>query len=195
MKILVLVGAFLLTVAISPALMASSWKLDKAHSMVNFSVAHLVISEVTGNFTDFDVTMSASKDDLTDASIETTIKSSTINTNNEQRDVHLKSDDFLNVEKFPEIRFKSTSVEKTGEDTYIMTGSLTIRDVTKTVVLDTKYRGTVKDPWGNTKVAFKTTTTINRFEYGLKWDAVLETGGFVAGEDVEITLIMEFAKE
>lgn len=195
MKTLVLVGAFLLTVAISPALMASSWKLDKAHSMVNFSVAHLVISEVTGNFTDFDVTMSASKDDLTDASIETTIKSSTINTNNEQRDVHLKSDDFLNVEKFPEIRFKSTSVEKTGEDTYIMTGSLTIRDVTKTVVLDTKYRGTVKDPWGNTKVAFKTTTTINRFEYGLKWDAVLETGGFVAGEDVEITLIMEFAKE
>lgn len=189
------VGALLLLIATSSVMTASSWKMDKAHSMVNFSVAHLVISEVTGNFTDFDVTMSASKDDLSDAWIETTIKTASINTDNEKRDGHLKSDDFLNAEKFPDIRFKSLSMEKTGEDTYRLTGSLTIRDVTKTVVLDTKYRGTIKDPWGNTKVAFKATTTIKRFDYGLKWNAAVETGGLVAGEDVEITLIMEFAKE
>ena len=195
MKVRVIIAALLVATASSSNVMAGSWKLDKGHSQVNFSVSHLVISEVTGGFKDFDVSMKANADDFSDVVIETAIKTASINTNNEKRDAHLKSDDFLNAEKFPEIRFKSASVEKTGTDTYKITGSLTIRDVTKTVVLDTRYKGSIKDPWGNTKAAFKATTTVNRFDYGVKWNATVEPRGFVAGEDVEITLLMEFMKE
>jgi polyisoprenoid-binding protein YceI len=173
----------------------ATWKADKAHSQVKFSVNHLVIAEVTGRFKEFDVTLRHSKDDLTDAEIEATIKTASIDTDNEGRDKHLRSDDFLNAEKFPEIRFKSTSVEKTGKDTYRITGTLTIRDVTKPVVLETRYNGQVKDSRGNEKAGFKATTTIDRFVFGVKWDRAIETGGLVAGKDVEITLLMELGKE
>lgn len=172
-----------------------TWKLDKAHSQVKFSVSHMVVGEVTGRFTDFDVTMTTVQDDLTDATIEAIIKTASINTDNERRDGHLRSDDFLNAEKYPELKFKSTSVEKTGKDTYRVRGDFTMRDITKGTVLDTKFNGTVKDGRGNTKAGFKATTTINRFEFGTKWDSKLDTGGFIAGEDVEVTLLMEFTKQ
>ena len=176
------------------AAQAAPWKLDKAHSQVKFSVAHLVISEVTGNFRDFDVTLTADKPDFSDAKVDATIKTSSVDTGIENRDKHLRSNDFLNVEKFPEMRFKSTGIEKTGDNTYKITGDLTVRDVTKSVVLDTKFNGTIKGMGGNTTAAFKGTTTINRFDYGVKWDKTIEAGGLIAGKDVEITLLMEFTK-
>ena len=171
------------------------WKSDKAHSAAKFTVSHMVIAEVEGYFKDFDATMTATKDDFTDAKIEATLQTASISTNNERRDNHLRSDDFLNAEKFPAITFKSTSVEKTGEDTYKITGDLTIRDVTKQVVLDTKYNGQVTDPMGNVKCGFRATTTIDRFDYGVKWNRAIETGGLIAGKDVHITLLLEFGKQ
>ena len=179
---------------VSGTALASSWKLDKAHSQVKFSVAHLVISEVTGVFKDFDVTLTSDKADFSDANVEATIKTYSIDTGNENRDKHLRSDDFLNSEKFPEMKFKSTGVEKTGDDTYKIKGDLTIRDVTKSVLLDTKFRGTIAGMRGNTTAAFKATTTINRFDFGAMWDKTIEAGGLIAGRDVEITLLMEFTK-
>jgi polyisoprenoid-binding protein YceI len=174
---------------------SSTWKLDKAHSQVKFSVSHLVIAEVTGRFTDFNVTLSQPGDDFTGSEIQVTIKTASINTDVEARDKHLRSDDFLNAEKFPTITFTSTSIVKTGEGKYKIKGDLTIRDVTKSVELDTKYNGTIIDPRGNTKVGFKATTTINRFDFGVKWNVATEAGGLVAGKEVEITLLMEFGKE
>lgn len=173
----------------------TKWVLDKAHSNVNFAVSHMVFSEVTGLFRDFDATLVAAKDDLTDAKIEATIKTASIDTQNERRDNHLRSDDFLNAEKHPEIKFVSTAIEKAGEGAYKITGNLTIRDVTKPVVLHTEFRGTVTDPWGNVKSGFKATTTIDRFEFGTKWNKVLETGGLVAGREIDVTLLLQFAQE
>lgn len=171
----------------------TTWNMDKSHSQVTFTVAHLVISEVTGFFREFDVMMVADKSDFTDAKIETTIKTSSIDTGNERRDNHLRSDDFLNAEKFPEMKFKSTKIEKTGEDTYRITGDLTIRDVTKTVALDTKHKGIINDARGVRSV-FKATTTVNRFDFGVKWDQLMEGGGLVAGKDIEVTLSLELTK-
>lgn len=173
----------------------ATWKLDRSHSEVTFSVPHLVISEVTGRFTDFEVTKETPGDDLLSATIAANIKTASINTGNEKRDGHLQADDFLSAEKYPVISFQSTSIEKTGPDSYNIHGNLTIRDVTRPVALDTKYRGTVKDPWGNTKVAYKATTSINRFDYGVKWNKTIEAGGFVAGEAIHITLLLQFVKQ
>lgn len=172
---------------------APEWKLDKAHSGVTFSIAHMVISEVTGNFKDFNIQVTAAKDDFTDAAIEANIKTASINTENERRDGHLKSDDFFNAEKFPEITFKSTSVEKVGENKYKIHGDLTIRDVTKSVTFDAINRGTLKTSRG-TVSAWKATLSLNRFDYNLKWNSTIETGGLVAGETVTITLNLELQK-
>jgi len=168
-----------LTLVASGASAETTWKLDNAHSAVKFSVTHMVIAEVPGNFREFDVTFTQKgSTDFAGSSLAATIKTASINTDNEGRDKHLRSDDFFNAEKFPAITFKSTSFEKTGTDTYIIKGELTIRDVTKPVVLTGRYTGTVKDPWGNTKIGFKATTAINRFDYGLKWNKALEAGGW-----------------
>lgn len=174
---------------------AATWQLDKGHSQVKFSVAHLVIAEVTGVFKEFDVMFVNAAEDFTGASIDATIKTASIDSGNEGRDKHVRADDFLNVEKYPDMRFKSTRIEKTGSDTYKITGDLTIRDVTKSVVLDTKYKGSVKDPWGNEKIAFRATATIDRFEFGTKWNKAIEAGGLVVGREVEITLLVQFSKQ
>jgi polyisoprenoid-binding protein YceI len=173
----------------------TTWKADKVHSRVEFSVAHMVVAEVTGRFRDFDVTMQTTKDDLTDAKIDATIQTPSIDTDNPNRDRHLSSDDFLNVEKYPEMHFKSTSVEKTGVNTYRITGDLTIRDITKSVVLDTRFNGSITDQGGHTRAGFKATTAIDRFEFGTKWNKMVEAGGLVAGRTVNITLLMEFQKQ
>jgi len=170
------------------------WKADKAHSKIDFSVTHMVIAEVDGRFTDFDATLTASKDDFIDAKITATIKTTSITTDNDFRDKHLRSDDFFNADKYPEIKFKSTSIEKTGDNTYKIIGDLTIRDTTRSVVLDTKYNGQVV-AMGATKIAFKATTTINRFDYGVHWDKTIESGGLVVGKNVDITLLLEFNKQ
>jgi len=172
----------------------SLWVVDKAHSAVNFSVSHMVVAEVTGRFKDFDVKVTQTGDTFTDSYVEAVIKTASINTDNERRDNHLRSDDFFNADQYPEITFKSTSVKKTGKNTYNITGNLTIRDVTKPVMLSALYRGEIKDPRGNLKRGVKATTTINRFDFGTKWNAAMESGSLIAGEDVEITLLMEFVK-
>jgi polyisoprenoid-binding protein YceI len=184
----------LLTFSLTPltGIGQSTWKLDKSHSQVLFTVSHMVFSEVTGAFRDFDATLESTKDDFTDAKISASIKAGSIDTQNERRDNHLKSNDFLNVEKFPELTFRSTKVEKTGNDTYRITGELTIRDVTKPVVLEAVYRGMIDDPWGNKRIGFKATTTINRFDFGVAWNKTLETGGLIAGKEVNVTLLMQF---
>jgi len=183
----------MLSVAVGSAQIVT-WNVDKAHSHVKFNVSHLVIAEVEGRFKDFDVTLKNSEDDFTDAQLEANIKVASIDTDNESRDKHLRSADFLDAEKYPEITFKSTSFEKTGENTYKIKGDLTIRGNTKPVILEAKYNGTVTDPWGNTKVAFKAMTSISRFDFGTVWDKKIQTGGLVAGEMVKITLFFEGTK-
>jgi polyisoprenoid-binding protein YceI len=190
----VLSSIILLALGSAAVISQTTWKVDKANSQVNFSVSHLVISEVTGRFTDFDVTLVSSKDDFSDATINAVIKTSSINTDNETRDKDLRSDDFLNVEKFPAMTFKSKRIERAGEKTYKIAGDLTLRDSTKEVVLVTKYNGQITS--GKiTKAIFKATTTIDRFAFGTKYDSVIETGGMVVGRDVDITLLMELKKQ
>jgi polyisoprenoid-binding protein YceI len=172
----------------------AGWNLDKAHSSIGFSIKHMVISEVTGNFKDFDVSFKSTKSDFTDASVDAAIKVASINTDNEKRDGHLKTDDFFNAEKFPVITFKSTSFEKVGDNKYKITGDLTIRDVTKKVTFDATYNGSIKAPWGAQIYSWKATISINRFDYGLKWNKAIEAGGLIAGDTVNITLNLELNK-
>lgn len=178
---------------IVPAAAQTGWTLDKSHSGIKFSVRHMVISDVEGSFKDFDVTFKAEKDDFTDAVIEATIQTASIDTDNERRDAHLKSDDFFNAEKYPTITFKSSKFEKTGATTYKIHGDLTIRDVTKPVTFDAVLGGTQKTQRG-TVSGWKATLTINRFDYNLKWDRAIETGGLVVGPDVTITVNAQIRK-
>lgn len=195
MKRLAVIVLFLTTgISFPAAQQQGGWKLDKSHSGVNFSVRHLVISEVTGNFKDFDIVVRATKDDFTDASVDATIKVASISTDNERRDNHLKSDDFFNAEKFPEIKFKSDSFEKTGQNKYEITGDLTIRDVTKKVTFDATYYGSIKGMGGATVTGWKVTLDLNRFDYNLKWNRTIESGRLVVGETVTITLNLELVK-
>ncbi len=172
----------------------TTWKLDKAHSSVKFSVAHLVISQVSGTFKDFDVSFTNTKDDFSDASLSAAINVGSIFTDNDGRDAHLKSPDFFNAEKYPTITFKSTSFTKTGENTYAIAGDLTIHGVTKPVVLDGVYRGQVS-AWGKTIIAFSASTEINRFDFGVKWDAKMDAGGLIAGDKVKIDITFEGQKQ
>jgi polyisoprenoid-binding protein YceI len=173
----------------------TTWKLDAAHSKVSFSVSHMVISEVTGRFNDFDATIVQTKDDLSDSKLTATIKTKSIDTDNEGRDKHLRSADFFDAEKYPEIMFNSKSFEKTGKDTYKITGDLTMHGVTKPVVLDTKFNGTMSDPWGNTKAGFKAEGKVNRKDFGIVWNKTLEAGGLLVGEDIGVTINVEMSKE
>lgn len=173
----------------------NKWTLDKAHTRVKFSVTHLVISEVEGNFKSFDATILSSKPDFTDAQISFSVDINSINTDNENRDKHLKSDDFFNAEKYPQMTFRSTSFKKVSGNNYELEGDLTIRDVTKRVKFAVQYNGTIKDPWGNLKAGFKATTNINRFDYNLKWDKLTEAGGAVAGKDVKVTVNLEIQQQ
>ena len=172
----------------------TKWNLDKSHSQVQFTVSHLMISEVTGNFKSFNADLTAGKADFSDAQITFTVDVASINTEDANRDNHLKSDDFFNAEKFPKMTFKGKTIKKTGNNTYDLTGDLTIRDVTKTITLKVVYLGTVKDPWGNIKAGFKVTGKVNRMNYNLKWNALTEAGGMVVGEDVDIVINLEFAQ-
>jgi polyisoprenoid-binding protein YceI len=171
----------------------TSWTLDNVHSSVSFSVKHMVISNVTGSFKDFSITLNSKKDDFSDATVESIIKVASINTDNNMRDNHLKSDDFFNAEKYSEIKFKSTVFEKAGENEFKITGDLTIRDITKKVTFNAIFNGTLNTQRG-LLAAWKATTTINRFDYNLKWNNTVETGGLIVGKDVIITLNLEFYK-
>jgi len=173
----------------------ATYKIDPAHSEIHFKVKHLMITTVTGSFSKFDATLTADKEDFTDAAISFEADIDSITTNSEQRDGHLKSDDFFSAEKFPKLTFESTSFEKTDDEDYKLTGNLTIRDVTKPVVLNVSYEGTVNDPWGQVKAGFEITGKINRKDFGLSWNAATETGGILLSEEVKLVLNVQMTKQ
>jgi polyisoprenoid-binding protein YceI len=182
-------AAFLLLGA-SGAVAQTTWKVDKSHSNVKFAVSHMVVSEVEGSFRVFDGSLVASKADLSDAKVNFSVDVASVNTDNEKRDGHLKSDDFFNAEKFPKMSFVSKSMKPLGGNKYALTGDLTLRDVTKTVTFDVTYGGQINTGRG-VKAGFKAKTTIDRLQYGLKYAPALETGGLAVGKDVEITVLLE----
>jgi len=189
------INLLLVLVLFSTTLFAQTkWTVDKAHSKVQFSVTHMVISDVTGNFKNFDAYLETNGEDFENAKVDFWADVNTINTENEGRDKHLKSDDFFNAEKFPKIIFKGTSMKKVGEGKYQLTGDFTMRDVTKQITLDVTYRGMVKDQRGGTKAGFKVTGEVNRFDYGLKWNGLVETGGLVVGKTVSLVIDIELKK-
>lgn len=170
------------------------WGIDTTHSEITFKVKHLVISTVTGKFKEFDASIETDNENFENAAISFNAEINSIDTGNEDRDNHLKSDDFFNAEEYPTLSFTSNSFKKTGDGTYKLIGDLTIRDNTKTVELDAEYGGTVVDPYGNTKAGFEVTGKINRKEFGLTWSAVTEAGNIVVSDDVKLILNVQFTK-
>jgi len=179
----------------APATAAVTWSVDAVHSNVKFTVTHLVISEVDGAFKIFDGSMTSEKEDFSDAKISFSVDVATINTDNEMRDNHLKGDDFFNADKFRKMNFESTSFKNISGNKYELKGNLTIRDVTKPITFQVTYGGTVKDPYGNVKAGFKAKGSINRFNYGLKWNSVTEAGGAVVSQDVQILCNIQMVKK
>lgn len=172
---------------------ASTWNVDRVHSNVRFSVTHLVVSEVEGKFKMFDGSLEHTKADFSDAKVAFSVDVNSIDTDSEMRDKHLKGDDFFNAEKFPAMKFQSTSMKPLGGNKYQLAGNLTIRDVTKPVVFDVVFGGTT-NAMGKTKAGFKAKTSINRFDYNLKWNKATEAGGLAVGKDVEIVVNVELNK-
>ncbi|HMO32897.1 MAG TPA: YceI family protein [Lacibacter sp.] len=172
----------------------ATYKIDAAHSEILFKVKHLMITTVTGQFKTFDATLTAETENFSDAQVSFTADINSIDTRNEQRDGHLKSDDFFNAEQFPQLSFASAGVTPSG-DGFELTGNLTIRDVTRPVTLKASYNGLMVDPWGQTKVGFEAEGTIKRKEFGLSWDAVTEAGGVVVSDDVKLLLNVQFIKQ
>ena len=173
----------------------ATYKIDAAHSEINFKVKHLMITNVTGNFTQFDATMESAADDFSDAKISFEADVNSINTNNEQRDGHLKSDDFFNAEQFPKLTFVSSGLQKKSDSEYALTGDLTIRNITKTVTLDVEFGGTMTDPWGQQKAGFEISGKINRKDFDLKWTATTEAGGIVVSDEVKLQLAVQMIKQ
>ena len=170
------------------------WLVDKSHTKIQFSARHMIISEVTGHFTDYELTMKAS-DSFEDAEIEFDVNIASIDTGIKDRDNHLKSPDFFDAEKFPKMIFKSKKIQKINDEKFKLTGDFTIKDIVKTIDLDVTYGGTIKDPWGNTRAGFRIQGAVNRFDYGLKWNALMETGGAVVSKNINITCDVEITKQ
>ena len=171
------------------------WTIDPQHTHVDFSVRHLMIATVKGRFGEVEGTVTFDPTDARDAKVDVKIAAASIDTRVTDRDNHLRSADFLDVENHPAIRFTGSRVEKLGNDRYRLTGALTIRGVTREVPLEVELQGTVKDPWGNEKAGYSATGVINRHDFGLNWNAALETGGVVVGAEVKITLEGELVRQ
>lgn len=174
------------------ALAQSTWTVDKSHSKIGFAVSHMVVAETEGQFKDFDISVSSPSDDFNGATVEFSARTASVDTENEKRDNHLKSDDFFNAEKYPELKFKG-KLEKAGGK-YQLKGDLTIRETTKPVTLDVAYGGSVK-AFGGERAGFVVNGVIKRFDYGLKWDKKIEDGAFIVGDDVKITCKLELQKK
>ncbi|HXN63998.1 MAG TPA: YceI family protein [Candidatus Acidoferrales bacterium] len=178
-----------------PQTAQSTWNLDPVHSVAEFKVKHMMISNVKGQFTNVKGLLRLDEADVTKSQIEASIEAASINTRDAQRDAHLKSSDFFDAEKFPELTFKSTRITRKGDTELSVTGDLTIRGVTQGVVFDVEGpTPPAKDPWGNTRLGLSATTRVSRKDFGLAWNAALETGGFLVGDDVTITLDVQFVK-
>ncbi|WP_047982189.1 YceI family protein [Ornithinibacillus contaminans] len=171
------------------------WAIDKGHSSLEFSVKHMMMSKVKGVFNDFEATVEADVNDLTDAKIEFTVDLNSIDTRKEDRDNHLRSGDFFDVENYPTMTFVATTINKTADNLYDVTGDLTIRGVTKPVTFEITVEGVHKDPWGNEVAGFTGEGKLNRKDFGLVWNAALETGGVLVGEDVTINIELEAHKQ
>ncbi len=172
----------------------NTWNVDKAHSKVRFTIAHMVISEVEGNFTNFTGSVTNTKDDFSDAQFTFNIDVNSVDTDNAKRDTHLKSPDFFDAAKYPNITFKSTSISKKDDKHFTIKGNLTMHGVTKPINLDGQFTGTIKDPWGGTRAAFKIKGRIKRSDYGLKYNSVMDNGGVVIGDEVHLSVKLETVK-
>lgn len=171
----------------------TAWKIDPVHTLVEFSAKHMMIATVKGRIADVEGTIYTDEKDARRSSVEAILKGASIDTRNDQRDQHLRSGDFLNVEQFPEIRFKSSRVAGDGEH-FKLTGDLTIRDVTREVVLDVEFGGKNRDPWGGERVGFSASGKIDRRDFGLTWNQALETGGVLVANDIKISIEVEAVK-
>lgn len=176
--------------------MTSTWKIDPAHSSATFSIKHMMIAKVQGAFDKLGGQLVLDRDDFSKSKVEATIETASINTHEAQRDAHLKSADFFDVEKYPTISFRSTKVERAGDGELKVLGDLTIHGVTKPVTLEVEGpTDELKDPWGQMKIGASGKTKIKRKDFGLTWNAALEAGGVLVGDDVNITLEMQFVKQ
>lgn len=179
----------------TPQTAVTTWNLDPVHSVAEFKVKHMMISNVKGQFTGISGVLALDEQNIANSRVEASIDAASINTRDTQRDAHLKSADFFDVEKFPALTFKSKQVKRTGDDELAVKGDLTIHGVTRQVVF--KVEGPTapgKDPWGNTRVGLSAVAKINRKDFGLTWNAALETGGILVGDEVTITLDVQFVK-
>ena len=173
---------------------AQKWEIDTVHSGVSFTVRHMVIAKVHGQFTKWTGTLDLDTTNLTASKVEVKIEAASIDTRDAQRDGHLRSPDFLDAEKHPYIEFRSKRVEDAGAKKYKVYGDLTIRGVKREVVLDAAFGGEGKDPWGSQRVGFEATAKIDRKDFGLQWNTALEAGGFLVGDVVDVTLELEAKK-
>lgn len=173
----------------------TKWNVDTVHSTVGFSVRHMMISNVKGTFNEFGGNIELDPTDVTDATIEFTIDAGSVDTRISDRDNHLRSADFFDVENHPNLTFKATEIKKTSEDNYDMTGDFTIRGTTKPVTFDITFEGMAKDPMsGDEAAGFTGSTKINRKDFGLTWNAAVETGGFVVGDEIKINIEIQLRK-
>ncbi|WP_127137796.1 YceI family protein [Flagellimonas oceanensis] len=173
--------------------MATIWKLDPTHSELTFKVKHLMISNVKGEFTKFDATIEGEK--FEESTISATVQTASVFTNNDERDGHLQSADFFEVENYPEMKFTSTSITKESDDEFKLTGDLTIKGTTKSITLDVDFGGYMTDPYGNQKAGFSIEGKLNRKDFGLNWNAALETGGVLVSDEVKLAAELQFVKE
>ena len=172
----------------------SNWNIDPTHSGISFSIRHMVVSKVRGRFSKFSGSVQLDEDDLTRSTVQVAIDASSVDTGTAQRDDHLRSADFFDVEKFPELRFESQRIEKLSDDRYRLVGDLTIHGVTRGVALDVEYGGRAKDPWGNERIGFIARGDLDRKNFGLGWNQVLEAGGVLVGDRVELELEVQAVK-
>jgi polyisoprenoid-binding protein YceI len=184
-----------MTTLASPQTATTTWNIDPVHTVAEFKVKHMMISNVKGQFTGVKGVLVLDETNPANSYVEASIDAASINTREPQRDAHLKSADFFDVEKFPTLSLKSTRVSRTGDGELAVTGDLTIHGVTRNVVFHVEGpTAPAKDPWGNTRVGLSATTRINRKDFGLTWNAALETGGILVGDEVTITLDVQFVK-
>jgi polyisoprenoid-binding protein YceI len=185
----------IMTTMAAPQVSVSTWNIDPTHSVAEFKVKHMMISNVKGQFPKVSGTLTLDEANHANSRVEATIDAASIETRDPQRDAHLKSPDFFHVEKFPTLTFKSTRVNRTGDGEATVEGDLTIHGVTRKAIFNVEGpTPPAKDPWGNTRIALSATTKINRKDFGLTWNTTLETGGILVGEEVTITLDVQFVK-
>jgi len=193
---LTLAAAIAATLAVSSLAATTTWQIDPAHTAAGFSVKHMMIATVRGQFKGVTGTVNWDDQDISNSVVDVTIDANTVDTGEPKRDADLKSANFFDVAHYPTITFKSTKIERISAAKMKVAGNLTIRGITKPVVLDVEGpSGAVKDPWGNTRVALNATTTVNRMDYGVKWNAKMDGGGIVVGDDVNINIDLEMIKK